>query len=102
MLDGVFYELEIQKVEKTDDVYQIDHTVKKRKRKGEVKYFVKWKGYPSLRSGSNWVGGKRVLGKRRDQEGGGEGEKERQATQARDTQTSLIPEFSILSVLKRL
>jgi len=45
-LEGVFYEQEIQKVEKEDDVYQIESIVKKRKWKGKLEYLVKWKGYP--------------------------------------------------------
>lgn len=47
MIEGVFYEPEIQKVEKEDDVYQIEKVLKRRKLKGGVaEVFVKWRGYP--------------------------------------------------------
>ncbi|KAK3735990.1 hypothetical protein QZH41_006322 [Actinostola sp. cb2023] len=52
-LEGVFYGQEIQKVEKEDDVYQIESVVKKRKRKGKLEYLVKWKGYPD--KFNSWV-----------------------------------------------
>ena len=45
ILDGTFYDEEIQKVIKEDDVYRVEKAFCMRKRKGVVEYFVKWKGY---------------------------------------------------------
>ena len=45
ILDGTFYEPEIQKIIKNDDVYRVEKILRKRKRKGIVEYLVKWKGY---------------------------------------------------------
>ena len=53
IIDGTFYEAELQKVIKKDDVYRVEKALRKRKRKGVVEYLVKWKGYPSLRTGSH-------------------------------------------------
>jgi hypothetical protein len=52
-IKGKFYEQELQKVVKEDDVYEIEEVVKTRKRGGKVEYFVKWKGYPS--KFNSWV-----------------------------------------------
>jgi len=52
-IKGKFYEQELQKVLKQDDVYEIEEVVKTRKRGGKVEYFVKWKGYPS--KFNSWV-----------------------------------------------
>ena len=46
ILDGTFYEPELQKIIKNDDVYRVEKILRKRKRKGIVEYFVKWKEYP--------------------------------------------------------
>ena len=46
ILDGTFYEPELQKITKNDDVYRVEKILRKRKRKGIVEYFVKWKGCP--------------------------------------------------------
>ena len=46
ILEGTFYEAELQKVIKEYDVYRVGKVLRKGKRKGEVEYFVKWKGYP--------------------------------------------------------
>jgi len=45
ILEGTFYELEIQKIIKNDDVYRVETILRKRKRKGIVEYLAKWKGY---------------------------------------------------------
>ena len=45
ILEGTFYEPEIQKIIKNDDVYRVEKILRKRKRKGIVEYLVKWKGY---------------------------------------------------------
>ena len=46
ILDGTFYEPELQKIIKNDDVYRVEKILRKRQRKGIVEYFVNWKGYP--------------------------------------------------------
>ena len=54
VLEGTFYELELQEVEKSDDdLYIIDKVIKQRKRNGKTEYFVSWKGYPS--KFNSWV-----------------------------------------------
>jgi hypothetical protein len=45
ILKGKFYEPELQKIVKEDDVYKIEKVLKSRKRRGKTDYFVKWKGY---------------------------------------------------------
>jgi transposase InsO family protein len=45
-ISGVFYEPELVKVVKRDDIYKIEKVLKRRKRKGQVELFVKWLGYP--------------------------------------------------------
>ncbi|CAH3025313.1 unnamed protein product [Porites evermanni] len=45
ILDGTFYEPELQKIIKNDDVYRVEKILRKRKRKGVVEYLVRWKGY---------------------------------------------------------
>lgn len=45
-IKGRFYEQELQRVIKTDDVYEIESILKSRKRNGKIEYYVKWKGYP--------------------------------------------------------
>ena len=59
ILDGTFYEAELQKVIKEDDVYRVEKVLRKRKRKGVVEYFVKWKGYPD--KFNSWVAEKDIL-----------------------------------------
>lgn len=53
VLKGVFYEPEIQKVTKNDDVYKIEKILKQRRKGGKKEYFVKWLGYPA--SMNCWV-----------------------------------------------
>ena len=57
-VEGVFYEQEIQKVKKEDDVYKIEHIVKRRKRKGKVEYLVKWQGFPT--KFNSWLAAKDI------------------------------------------
>ena len=46
ILEVTFYETELQKIIKNGDVYRVEKILRKRKRRGVVEYFVKWKGYP--------------------------------------------------------
>jgi transposase InsO family protein len=52
-VEGVFYESELQKVIKEDDVYKVDQILKKRKRNGVTEFFVSWLGYPV--SFNSWI-----------------------------------------------
>ena len=55
-IKGKFYEMELQKVIKTDDErFDIDRIVKTGKRNGKIQYLVSWKGYPS--KFNSWVDG---------------------------------------------
>lgn len=54
-IKGKFYEPELQKVTKTDDVYEIEKILKTRRRGGKVEYFVKWEGYPE--KFNSWIVG---------------------------------------------
>ena len=51
-LKGTFYDKELQKVIKSDDVYEVE-ILKKRGRGRNVQYFVKWLGYPN--KFNSWV-----------------------------------------------
>jgi len=43
-----FYELEIQRVLRSDDErFVVDRILKTRKRDGKIQYLVSWEGYPS-------------------------------------------------------
>jgi hypothetical protein len=53
ILEGIFYAEELQKVTKTDDVYNIEPILKKRKKGRRVQYLVKWLGYPE--SSNSWI-----------------------------------------------
>ena len=53
-IEGSFYEKEIQRVVKTDNVFKIEKILSTRKRKGVKEYFVKWKGYPE--KFNSWIG----------------------------------------------
>jgi len=47
-IKGKFYELEIQKVVKSDeDYFYVEKILKTRRRGGRIEYLVKWVGYPS-------------------------------------------------------
>jgi hypothetical protein len=46
-LDGTFYNEELQKVIKEDDVYEVEEILEKKGRGKNEQYFVKWLGYPA-------------------------------------------------------
>jgi transposase InsO family protein len=52
-IKGKFYELELQKVIKTDAVYIVEKILKTRKRAGKIEYYVKWRSYPD--KFNSWV-----------------------------------------------
>jgi len=43
---GIYYEQELAKVVKPDEIYKIEKILKTRKHKGQTEHFVKWLGYP--------------------------------------------------------
>ena len=52
-LKGTFYDKELQKVIKQDDLYEVEKILKKRGKGNNVQYLVKWLGYPS--KFNSWV-----------------------------------------------
>ena len=52
-LKGTFYDKELQKVSKHDDIYEVEEILKKRGKGKNVRYLVKWLGYPS--KFNSWV-----------------------------------------------
>ena len=52
-IEGTFYEHEVQRVIKVDDVYKIEKILNTRKRAGVKEYLVKWRGYPN--KFNSWV-----------------------------------------------
>ena len=44
-IKGRFYEPELQKVTKEDNVYIVEKVLKTRRRRGKLEHFVKWEGY---------------------------------------------------------
>jgi hypothetical protein len=53
-IEGKFYAEELQKViKKDDDVYKIEKVLMRRKKGGNIQYFVKWLGYPN--KFNSWV-----------------------------------------------
>lgn len=54
-IDGIFYDSELQKVSKKDDIYKIEKIIRTRKNKktGKTEYFVKWIGYSD--NFNSWV-----------------------------------------------
>jgi transposase InsO family protein len=47
ILDGVFYEPELQKIEGNQDLFIVEKVLKTRKKDGKTEYFVRWRGYPA-------------------------------------------------------
>ena len=52
-IKGKFYEPELQKIDKHDQVYIVEKILKTRKRAGKIEYFVKWRSYPN--NFNSWV-----------------------------------------------
>ena len=45
-IKGRFYEPELHLIIKENNVYDVEKVIKKRRRNGNIEYYVKWKGYP--------------------------------------------------------
>ena len=54
-----FYEEELQKIYKKDDVFRITRILQQRKRKKGVEFLVKWFGYPA--TFNSWVSKKDMV-----------------------------------------
>lgn len=52
-LEGTFYEYELQKVDKSDDVYIVEKILKRENRRRTPYVLVKWRGYPA--SMNSWL-----------------------------------------------
>ena len=52
-IEGKFYENELQKINKNEEIYSIDKIIRKRKRNNQEEYFVSWLGYP--KSFNSWI-----------------------------------------------
>ena len=52
-IKGAFYPQELQRVERDDEIYQIDQVIRSRTRNGRREYLVHWQGYPA--SMNSWV-----------------------------------------------
>ena len=47
IIQGIFYEQQMEKIFKNDDIYYVEKIIKSRKNKKGIKeYFIKWLGYP--------------------------------------------------------
>ena len=53
VIQGTFYDRELQHVVKTDEVYKIEKIMRTRRRGRKKEYFVKWRGYPD--KFNSWV-----------------------------------------------
>ena len=53
ILEGTFYNNELQKVYKNDNIFKIESILKKRRPNKQQELFVKWLGYPE--SFNSWV-----------------------------------------------
>lgn len=45
IIQGNFYDEEIQKIDRDDDVYEVEKVVRQKRKDGEIWYLVKWQGY---------------------------------------------------------
>lgn len=53
VLQGTFYDQELQKTNTPEDLYLVEKVLKTRKRGGHTEQFVKWLGYPD--SANSWI-----------------------------------------------
>ena len=53
IIEGTFYDHELQRVIKRDDIYKIEKILRTRRRGSNKEYFVKWRGYPD--KFNSWV-----------------------------------------------
>lgn len=58
-IHGTYYEYELQKITKEDDVYRVEKVLRRRTRNGQREMFVKWKGYPA--EFNSWVNVKDIV-----------------------------------------
>lgn len=59
LIFGTFYEYELQKIIKEDDVYRVERVLRKRTRLGQREVLVKWKGYPN--EFNSWINVKDIV-----------------------------------------
>ena len=59
VLKGSFYEPELQKVVKKDNIYQVEAILDERKRQKQVEVLVKWVGYPD--KFNSWINKKELI-----------------------------------------
>ena len=53
LLQGRFYEQELQKINKTDNLFRIEAILKRQRKGKHTEYFIKWQGYPD--TFNSWV-----------------------------------------------
>ena len=53
MLEGTFYDAELQKVHKNNNIFRIESILQKRRRNKQLEFLVKWLGYPE--TFNSWV-----------------------------------------------
>ncbi len=46
IIDGIFYEEQLQKILKDNDIYYVEQVVSERNKKGKKEVLIKWLGYP--------------------------------------------------------
>ncbi|CAJ0566500.1 unnamed protein product, partial [Mesorhabditis spiculigera] len=59
LIEGRFYEQELQRAENPDGVYKVERILKERRRKGKIEYFVKWLDYGD--EFNSWVSAEDVI-----------------------------------------
>ena len=53
-IDGLFYEIELQKIEKDENsVVRVEKVLKRRRRRGQDELFIKWSGWP--KKFNSWI-----------------------------------------------